>query len=67
MKDIAAAVLAGRDELVEQLPAEVRVVSVVGGLAPQPVNDGDITPLFELLLDAPDLSGAVLEESGRLG
>ena len=47
--------------------AQGGLVAVVGGPAPQPVDEGGIAARFELAPDAPDLAGAALEESGGLG
>ena len=51
----------------ENLLAKGRVVLVVGGFAPQPVDQSGIATGLELLLDASDLAGTESEESGRLG
>jgi hypothetical protein len=51
----------------ENLPAEGGIMSVIGGLAPQAVDQGGITARPELVLDASDLAGTESEESGRFG
>jgi hypothetical protein len=46
---------------------EAGIVLVVGGFAPQPVNDGGIAVCLELLLDASNLSDGELEQSRGFG
>jgi len=51
----------------ENLPTQLSVELVVGGLVPQPVDEGGIAAGLELALDASDLADASLEEPGGLG
>jgi hypothetical protein len=50
----------------EDTLAKCGLVTVVGGLATQPVDQSGIATGLELLLDASDLAGTEFEESGRL-